>query len=40
MLKELWNKVTMLIAIPFGLEFVVLAMFGQLCLDNFPYLVC
>ncbi|MGD2107639.1 MAG: hypothetical protein PVH93_08560 [Nitrosopumilaceae archaeon] len=40
MIKKIWNKVTIVIAIPIGLAFVMLAIFGQLCLDNLPYLVC
>ena len=37
---EIWNTVTMVVAIPLGLSFVVLATFGQLCFDNLPWLVC
>jgi len=38
--KEIWDKLTIVLAVPFGLGFIVLAIFGQLCLDNLPYLVC
>lgn len=37
---EIWDKVTITVAIPIGLGFVVLAVFGQLCLENLPYLTC
>ena len=39
-IKEAWDKITITIAVPLGLGFVVLAVFGQLCLENLPYLVC
>ena len=38
--KEVWDKITITLAIPFGIAFVVLAIFGQLCLENLPYLTC
>jgi len=38
--KDVWEKITIVVAIPFGLGFVVLAVFGQFCLDNLPWLVC
>ena len=37
---EIWDKVTITVAIPIGLGFAVLVVFGQLCLDNLPYLTC
>ena len=37
---EIWDKLTITVAIPIGLGFVVLAVFGQLCLENLPYLTC
>jgi len=37
---EIWDKVTITVAIPIGLGLVVLAVFGQLCLENLPYLTC
>ena len=39
-MKETWDKITIAVAIPLGLGFVVLAIFGQLCLENWPYLTC
>ena len=36
---EIWDKVTITVAIPIGLGFAVLEVFGQ-CLDNLPYLTC
>ena len=39
-IKEIWNKITITLAIPLGFGFVVLAVFGQLCLENLPYLTC
>lgn len=40
MFKEIWDKLTIVLAVPIGLAFVILATFGQLCLDNLPYLTC
>jgi len=39
-IKEIWNKITIAVAIPLGFGFVVLVIFGQLCLENLPYLTC
>jgi len=39
-IKDAYDKITMVVMIPLGLGFVVLAVFGQLCLDNLPYLTC
>ena len=39
-LKGIWNKITIVLAVPLGLGFVVLAIFGQICLENLPYLTC
>jgi len=39
-IKEIWEKITITVAVPLGLGFVVLAIFGQLCLENLPYLTC
>jgi len=39
-INEIWNKITITLAIPLGLGFVVLVIFGQLCLENLPYLTC
>jgi len=39
-LGKIWNELTIAVAIPIGLGFVVLAVFGQLCLENLPYLTC
>jgi len=39
-LKAIYDKITVAVAIPLGLGFVVLGVFGQLCLDNLPYLTC
>ena len=38
--RVIWDKITITIAVPFGVAFVVLGVFGQLCLDNLPYLIC
>lgn len=40
MIREIWDKVTIVLAIPIGAAFVALAIFGQLCFDNLPYLTC
>jgi len=40
MIRKIWDKVTMVIAIPMVAAFTVLAIFGQICLDNLPYLTC
>jgi len=39
-IKEIWNKITIVIVVPLGFGFLVLAIFGQLCLENLPYLTC
>jgi len=39
-IKDVYEKITIVVAIPLGLAFVVLGVFGQLCLDNLPYLTC
>ena len=38
--SELWEKITIVISIPIAFGFVTLGVFGQLCLDNLPYLTC
>lgn len=40
MIREIWDKITIIVAVPLGLGFIVLATFGQLCLDKLPYLAC
>jgi len=40
MIREIWDKTIMVIGIPIGAAFVALAIFGQLCLDDLPYLTC
>jgi len=39
-IKEIWDKITIAVAVPLGLGFLVLAIFGQICLENLPYLTC
>jgi len=39
-MSKIYDKITVMIAIPLGMGFVVLGIFGQLCLDNLPYLTC
>jgi hypothetical protein len=39
-LADLWNKINLTIAIPLALGFAALGIFGQLCLDKLPYLIC
>jgi len=39
-ISEIYDKITIVVAIPLGLSFVVLGVFGQFCLDNLPYLTC
>jgi len=39
-LGEYWEKISMIVAVPLGLGFVVLVTFGQMCVDNLPYLTC
>ena len=39
-IKEVWDKISITLAVPFGIGFLVLAVFGQLCLENLPYLTC
>jgi len=38
--KEVWDKITITVAIPMGMGFVAFAIFGQFCLENLPYLTC
>jgi len=38
--EEIWEKITITVAIPLGFGFAVLVIFGQLCLENLPYLTC
>jgi len=39
-IKDVYDKITIVVAIPLGLSFVVLGVFGQFCLDNLPFLTC
>ncbi len=38
--KDAWNKVSVIVAVPLGLGFIVLVVFGQLCVNKLPYLIC
>ena len=40
MIREIWNKLNWTIAVPLGLGFILLAVVGQMCFDNLPYLMC
>lgn len=37
---EMWGQIIIVISIPIAFGFVTLGVFGQLCLDNLPYLTC
>ncbi len=37
---KIWDKVNLVIAIPMMLGFIVAVVFGQICFDNLPYLLC
>lgn len=39
-MRETWEKLSIAIAVPMSFGFVLLAVTGQMCLDNFPYLSC
>jgi len=39
-IADIWKKINLTIAVPLALGFAALGIFGQLCLDNLPYLTC
>ena len=38
--QKIWDKVNLVIAVPMMLGLIVAVVFGQICLDNLPYLLC
>jgi len=38
--EKVWDKVNIIIAVPMMLGLIVAVVFGQVCLDNLPYLLC
>jgi len=40
MFSEIWEKVSIVVAIPIGAGFAGFAILGQICFDNMPYLLC
>jgi len=39
-IREAWDKINIVIAVPMMLGLIVAVVFGQVCLDNLPYLLC
>jgi len=39
-IKDLWQKISLVIAIPLGVGFIGFSILGQICFDNLPYLLC